>query len=339
MGSIFDPDSAITGKNFHPLRLRGSWAICRLRRVLCSGGCGRQTLIILLARQADRLLQLVAGSLHSAGYPIWYSTAHHAVVPLPCWHSKAPAWAAMVATWWLVNFRAGRTRVHLVLYHPPVRPRITKHGGGFSSHPVGSFTFQPGIRYHQHRQEHHTATIFTAGLLTLHPRLRLSRFSPLQVISLLLIVVAICRPNRMGSVVLLSSAGRRTMAPEYFEHPWRRHPAVGIPFTPAARLPHPPRLAGRQGKRKHATFRPAAHHSVLMCRGAPASAGLSIMKYSGSAHHAMLDNPFRMVGFSSACRDESPEIQRWCASDDTLSGHTRVLSGAARVEAGGCLGP
>ncbi len=38
--------------------------------------------------------------------------------------------------------------------------------GGFPHSPVSQdFTFQPVEHLHQHRREHHTATVFAAGLL------------------------------------------------------------------------------------------------------------------------------------------------------------------------------
>ncbi|MDT5386347.1 hypothetical protein ANLFBCOP_004797 [Escherichia coli] len=66
-----------------------------------------------------------------------------------------------------VDFSRRRVhRVHLVLHLLHSQAARCQPAAAFLTHPVSQdFTFQPVEHLHQHRREHHTATVFAAGLL------------------------------------------------------------------------------------------------------------------------------------------------------------------------------
>ncbi|SQN30422.1 Uncharacterised protein [Escherichia coli] len=64
-----------------------------------------------------------------------------------------------------VDFSRRRVhRVHLVLHLLHGQAARCQPAAAFLTHPVSQdFTFQPVEHLHQHRREHHTATVFAAG--------------------------------------------------------------------------------------------------------------------------------------------------------------------------------
>ncbi len=157
--------------------------------------------------------------------------------------------------------------------------------GGFPHSPgQPDFTFQPVEHLHQHRREHHTATVFTAGLLKRIRQAAALRFRQLTGGSFnsdewreapRLI-------NRLdaGSVVLY--CGQPVAVPAVPESLPVSMTATSSPSGPVhAAIPVLP-PCGPAG-RKDSDFRPAALHIVSAC-SAPAGAGCR-NGTGESAHH------------------------------------------------------
>ncbi len=258
--SIYWPDSADTDKNSIPpsaqsdpgdipplqrviiavavvIQAGSSSYCCPGRRISCCSWCGFS---------------------HSAGCPI-HRILRTILLPLPS--DKRQRQAAMVAVVQVDFSRGVYTGSIWFCICSTVRPHDAASGGFPHSPGQPGFHFPAGQHLHQHRREHHTATVFAAGLWSASARLRrcVLASSPVAV-SLWWVVWSSPADKSSGCGSCLLYRGQPVAVPAVPGH--LRFPDSDIQPVRSRSRRHTRFATLGPAGRKDSGFRPAALHIV-----------------------------------------------------------------------------